>query len=328
MADERDGRGGHSEHGGHSEVANGHASLADWLQALPPVLDRLGWFVPAGFRPDFSADSLDVVEAVLAEQVTLAPTGEWPADTGLVESASAYLGEALLRVAGGRWDWDADPSSPTHDLPLVRFDDTLGLPAAAPLRLLIDARRAGTGVELRAAHERLQRAVAEYQSSHPGWKPAQQPEPAPPPRDPWLTDWLDRRANAFPAWSEATGEAGAWDFARGSIDRLVNLALRRLTTVEEFTAEQNAEFVEGAAWYLGETVRRSATGTSWQYQPVPDGYKDARDYYAQTGDAWAGSPYLLRQPEGSMADPRSLLKVAVIRKEPDSVGKALAPFFL
>src|SRR2546423_3747607 len=132
MADEREGRGGHSEHGGHSEVANGHASLADWLQALPPVLDRLGWFVPAGFRPDFSADSLDVVEAVLAEQVTLAPTGEWPADTGLVESASAYLGEALLRVAGGRGGRGAGPAGPAPHLPPGRVDATLGGSAAGP----------------------------------------------------------------------------------------------------------------------------------------------------------------------------------------------------
>src|ERR1041384_1600903 len=101
------------------------APLEEWLEVLPPVLDRLGWFVPADFRADYSADSLDVIEALLAQQVTPTATGDRPADTGLVESASAYLGEALLRVAGGQWDWDTDASSATHDLPLVRFDDAL-----------------------------------------------------------------------------------------------------------------------------------------------------------------------------------------------------------
>src|SRR5258708_3593341 len=138
--------------------------LADWLQALPPILDRLAWFVPADFRADYSTDSLDVLEATLAAQVVPTPTGDLPPDTGLIESACAYLGEALLRVAGGRWDWDDVPSSPTHDLPILRFDEALGLPAVAPLRALIDARQAGTSSELRQLHQRLQKPVAEHHS--------------------------------------------------------------------------------------------------------------------------------------------------------------------
>jgi len=288
-----------------------HGSLEEWLVSLPPVLDRLAWFVPADFHPDFSTDSLDVVEAALTEQVTTE-------DTGLVDSAMAYVGEALLRVAGGRWEWDD-----AAGLPTLRFDEALGLPELLPLQVLIDARKTANGVELRKAHESLQRAVAEYQASHPGWVPAKPGEAAQLPREQWLTDWLERRERAFATWADAIGGVAAWDFTADSIDRLAELTLRRFAIVDEFGAPEQAEFVDGARWYLGEVARRGASGVSWQYQPVPEGYADARDYYAQTGDAWVGSPYLLGS-DSSMADPRSLLKVAVIRREPGSVRAGLA----
>lgn len=288
-----------------------HDSLEEWLESLPPVLDRLAWFVPADFHPDFSTDSLDVVEAALAEQVT-------SEDTGLVDSALAYVGEALLRVAGGRWEWDA-----ATRLPVLRFDEALGLADLEPLQLLIDARKTASGVELRKTHESLQKKVAEYQASHPTWVPTKPSEPAELPREQWLTDWLERRESAFPGWAEANGGATAWDFTAESIDRLADHTLRRFASVEDFEAAEQAEYVDGARWYLGEVARRGSSGISWQYQPVPEGYADARDYYAQTGDAWVGSPYLLG-PDSSMADPRSLLKVAVIRREPAGVRAGLA----
>jgi len=120
--------------------------------------------------------------------------------------------------------------------------------------------------------------------------------------------------------------AAARDFSAESIARLTKLTLHRIADVEVFNAPANAAFVAGATWYLGETLRRTATGVSWQYQPVPDGYADARDYYAQTGDAWVGAPYLLQHPDGAMADPRSLLKIAVIRREGAVVSDGLAEF--
>ena len=304
--------------------------LTDWLQALPPILDRLAWFVPADFHADYSTDSLDVLEATLAAQVVPTATGDLPPDTGLIESACAYLGQALLRVAGGGWDWDAAPTSPTRGLPILRFDAALGLPAVAPLRLLIEARKAGTGTELRKVHERLQQSVAEYQSSHPGWTPAQSGEeaidPATRPPAPELTEWLAEREKAFAPWAEAAGD-GPWDYRAESVARLTHLTLSRFPDVEAFNAPANAEFVAGATWYLGETVRRTAPGVYWQYQPVPDGYADAHDYYAQTGDAWVGAPYLLQYPNDAMTDPRSLLKIAVIRREPDVVREGLADFY-
>ena len=309
--------------------------LTEWLEALPPVVDRLAWFVPADFHADHSADSLDVLEAALAAQVVPTPDGDLPPDTGLIESACAYLGETLLHVGGGEWDWDDTASSPTHGLPIVRFDEALALPAVAPLRLLIDARKAGTGVELRKVHESLRKSVEQYQSSHPGWTPtlsaAEAIDPATHQPASELTEWLAEREKAFAAWAESeagagTGDTGPWDFSAESIARLTKLTLHRIADVEVFNAPANAAFVAGATWYLGETLRRTATGVSWQYQPVPDGYADARDYYAQTGDAWVGAPYLLQHPDGAMADPRSLLKIAVIRREGAVVSDGLAEF--
>jgi hypothetical protein len=147
--------------------------LATWLEALGLVLDRLAWFVPQDFSHDFSPASLDSLEWVLATQVPDSGAATGPGagggpgidsgpgidgepagpglihdglvNTGLVDSAMAYLGEALMRVGGGRWAWDDDPASPTADLPIVLFDDALGLPPMSPLQLMVQARAAGTG---------------------------------------------------------------------------------------------------------------------------------------------------------------------------------------
>jgi hypothetical protein len=256
--------------------------LTTWQDEIDIVLDRLRDFeVPAGFRFDFSADSLDALEAELLSRD--------PADGSFLEATTAYVGQALLRAGGGRWDWDE-----TDDMPIVR---PVGEgPAIAPLRLLASAVRDGSGHVLREALEKWAAA---------GQEPVAEP---PAPVDPWLTAWLADRAAAFPAWVTDTGKpATTWDFSPSS-----------LTDLEEVMAAR-PEFVsplaEGAVWYFGEVTRR-AWGTQWAYVPGSPG----------PGDPWSGRPYV-KVPGGNATVPIAMLKHSVKRGEPGYLERELATYW-
>lgn len=303
--------------------------LATWLEALGPVLDRLAWFVPQDFSHDFSPMSLDALEWVLATQLPdFDPSDRSAFDSGLADSAVAYLGEALMRVGGGRWAPDGDPAGPTGRRPVVRFDNALGLPPVSPLRLMVRAADAGTGTEFRDALVEVQEAVAEYQAAHPGWMPTKDHGPGVdafavdelPPSDPWLGGWLASRAADFPHWADQTGDPREWQFAPETletIDGLERLFLDRFGTVEKFSAPGSADFVATASWVLGETLRRAAPDrVVWRYYRVPPGYVDAEDYFKQVGNPFVGSPVLERFPDGELLDPRVLLRIVVEGRRP------------
>ncbi|WP_433292972.1 hypothetical protein ACQP2F_29440 [Actinoplanes sp. CA-030573] len=214
--------------------------LTAWQDEIDIVLDRLRDFeLPADFRFDFSADSLDALEAELLARGN--PGGDF------LESATAYVGEAFRRAGGGEWDWDS-----RDDMPVLA---PVGAgPAIAPLRLLSAAVREKSAHVLREALERWAAA---------GEAPAAEPAPA---VDPWLADWLAARSAAFPSWAAETGrDAATWDFSPGS-----------LTALEEVMAERpdfTSSFADGAVWYLGEVTRR-AWGTRWNYIPGTPGPGD------------------------------------------------------
>ncbi|MEY9859875.1 hypothetical protein ABH935_005509 [Catenulispora sp. GAS73] len=303
--------------------------LADWLEMLSPVLDRLAFFVPQDFARDFSVSSLDALEAVLT-----APN-QAAGDTGLVESAMAYLGEALMRVGGGRWTWDDDPENPPFKGPVILLDDALGLPPLSPLQVMVDARLTGTRTEFRKVHDRLRTAVAEYQDSHPGWTPTKEHSSGVdpvglaelPPPDPWLTGWLAGREADFPRWAAECGGTGEWQFTLATIDGLERLFLDRFATVEQSAAPENEVFVATASWVLGETVRRADPGgVVWRYYPVPPEYADFDDYFAKVGNPYVGSPVLYRFPDVEFADPRVLLQIVVEDREPGWLARRLADY--
>ncbi|MBS2547102.1 hypothetical protein KGQ19_09485 [Catenulispora sp. NL8] len=298
--------------------------LATWLEALSPVLDRLAWFVPQDFSHDFSVESLDSLEWVLATQLPDFGAPE-AVDTGLADSAAAYLGEALMRVGGGRWVWDEDPAGPAGSRPVVRFDDALGLPPMSPLQLMARARDAGTGTVFRAALADLQETVGGYQASHPGWTPttvhSSSVDPVAfdelPPPDPWLSRWLASRAADFPRWADETGDPREWQFTLETIDGLERLFLDRFGTVEKFSAPASQGFVATASWLLGEILRRAAPDSVfWRYYPVPPGYADAADYFKQVGYPCVGSPVIGRFPDLELLDPRVLLQIVVEERRP------------
>jgi hypothetical protein len=143
--------------------------LETWCAELDPVLARLRAFeLPADFPFDYSAASLARLEEIALDRF---PRGAAPATPAgsFLESATAYIGETLLRAGGGGWDWDNET-----DLPVVRLDDALELPPISPLRLLTGAVGRQSGTKLTEAYAQVAAAI----DRHPGWTPPKELEPA------------------------------------------------------------------------------------------------------------------------------------------------------
>jgi hypothetical protein len=69
----------------------------------------------------------------------------------------------------------------------------------------------------------------------------------------------------FPAWVRDYGGNSVWDFSPESLDALEDLIIGRGSTPEQLLEDQqNAPFVDGALWYLGEVLRRERP-LPWAY---------------------------------------------------------------
>src|SRR6266542_3512631 len=87
---------------------------------MQPRLARLEAFEVPGFPLDYSRESLDLLEAEVLDRY---PFDDRPGSrAGFTEAAMGYLGEALLNVAGGHWEWDEG-----NDMPVAHFDPELHL---------------------------------------------------------------------------------------------------------------------------------------------------------------------------------------------------------
>ncbi|MFI5936816.1 hypothetical protein [Actinoplanes sp. NPDC051494] len=272
--------------------------LDEWREGIQPVLARLEAFeVPQGFPLDFSETSLTRLERLLLDR---------PPTPSLVESATAYVGETLLRAGGGHWAW-------ADDQPTIHPDEALGLPPITPRDLVV--RAAG----LAATWATLTTAVAEHRSAHPGWSPAKEPTPGmgDGPRAatlPWLTDWLAEREKSFPDWAAATGVDG-WDFTAGTVDTLEVVLRERLATEEAFTDPRHHDFLQGAVWYYGEVACRTRPDARWQYNRSEPGSPDRR--LNAEHNPWAGRPFIDQDhPGGNATVPIFDLESAVLDGTP------------
>jgi hypothetical protein len=280
----------------------------DWINVL------IGTMWNANLRGvmelDYSQESLEALESFVRDRYRdRYPLGDDPFNAGVV----AYLGETLMRVAGGAWKWtteefpDAGPSDPElrrslakHQwhvsgedepdavgLPIVGPDPATGLPALSPMHLLLDAVESANGGVWVATYQRWQEAVDAHIDANPGWTPTKQHTLADgvldsPPASAVLDDWLARQREDFPRWAARYG--GDWDYSPESIDRLTALVTRLTPTVQAFNDPANAEFVEGATYYLGETLRRGIP-CRWAYRKFPfdrnDGAPVTADFTVQ-----------------------------------------------
>ncbi|WP_280311175.1 hypothetical protein [Nocardia abscessus] len=247
--------------------------MADWVDDVHIRIDVLADILDEEAHLTFSAESLAEVEAAAMARFT----GELPQP--FLDNAAAYVGEMLLQAAGGSWSEDEPP--------VVRADEALSLGEVSPWELLYSAAQHRTG-EVTSTYRMWKAAADQYAHDHPGWEPAKTPTPGlditwPEPTE-FLKCWLAERTRAFPDWVARFGADGTWDFSPASIGTLTDAVLRNTPTVDSFHAPDNAEFVDGAAWYWGEVLRRATHGT-WGHEPG-----ERNDRSPTTGYCWVRKP--------------------------------------
>lgn len=258
--------------------------LASWRDGLYFLLLGLSDVDLKGsdVRLDYSRESLGPLERVVLDR--FASPGELmrPARRETVEGLVAYIGETLMRTAGGRWSWgrvgsgvsggaasgvSGDSAISRHeDGPVATADPVLGLEPVSPLSLLADVVDTRTGDRLARVFDRWADAVARHRSTHPGWQPDKQRTMADPPPslDEELRSWLDAQREQFPAWvsdyAPGTDPETDWSFAPETLAALEAVALRTVRSAPGLGEPQFLGFRDGAAWYLGETFRRNLGG--------------------------------------------------------------------
>lgn len=241
--------------------------LTDWHNRLFLLLAFLNdrELAGAGVTLDYSRSSLVALERVVLDQFAHPAQVAWATRRTFVEGLTAYLGETLMRRAGGAWAWREEPAAggPRGGVPQVSADPALRLDLVSPLDLLREAVSVRDGERFTLTYDRWAHAVDDRMRVVPGWRPLKQPTAADPPGDPEsapLTAWLTRRAAAHLDWAAAYAPERSWAFTPDSLSALEALVRRITPTAEELNDPANREFREGAAWYLGETARRAFAG--------------------------------------------------------------------
>ncbi|MEC3919288.1 hypothetical protein [Nocardia sp. CDC160] len=272
----------------------------------PRLAGLQDFLLPEDFRFDFSASSLTELEAVLLDGFDT-----WTAvandiddnPQGFIVRAAGYLGETLMRAGGGAWIWDKLSAQP-----LASFDPALRLSPIAPLVVLAQAADRGTGRVLTDSLETVRAAVTQYQHQHPDWSPVKQatpaldPDPDFPPDLGTLTAWCHQRESRFQTWAtEYTGGSAKYDFSVDSLDLLERLVKSRLSGFSDFERPENQEFIDGAIWYLGETIVRQGKA-QWRY------IEGERNEDSE----WVGRPFLKQTepPNNSVVPELTLMNCA------------------
>ncbi|MEE2853093.1 MAG: hypothetical protein VX424_10635 [Actinomycetota bacterium] len=295
---------------------------ADWESGIAPAVAGLQDNASErGLQLDYSIGSLRAVESVIRtlfdEPEHVLHAGERP----LVQALMGYIGLTLIHLTGGRWDWDDEPGfaqrahPPLTDAPLAEAvatqnwtwpdaeDAAPGIPVAVP--------GDGLGLEPVSPLHLLLATVADRPEDDSGplartYSAWQAKVTTPPKRgvigidiydspaaSTELDAWLAARRRDFPAWG--TRYPGTWDNSPESIDALTELTHSVTPTVDSLYDPANADFVDGATWYLGEMLCR-ADPARWVDRPqmVRDGEPALVGYHIQTNDeAATTNPFLL-----------------------------------
>jgi hypothetical protein len=290
----------------------------DWINVLIGLTDDA--YLRGAVPLDYSPASLQALEGVVRARYgnPLQTSGDDPFVSGVV----AYLGETLMRMAGGAWGWTTDaPSDAGLDdpdlrramarhrwfisgadepdvvgLPMVNADPALQLPALSPMYLLLQAIGSGEPDVWASAYRRWRQAVDDYAASHPGWAPAKEHTlvdgASTPPPSAVLDEWLARQRARFPDW--VARHSGDWDFSVESLDRLAALVIELTPTVEAFDGPTNTNFVDGAVYYFGEMLRHRRPA-EWVYREFRDeGDPETANFQIQRNDdTFFTSPYFV-----------------------------------
>jgi hypothetical protein len=221
---------------------------------------------------DYSDSSLISVERLVSERFGVPEDVSYGEERAFLDGLVAYLGETLMRLAGGAWDWTPgdDPEGFPHGMPLVRADPALDLTPLSPVHLVQDAVRQNTGTVFAETYETWRRAVEQNKIDHPSWAPRKQPtgldSPEPPDQ---LAGWIDAREATQVGWFAEYAQSGALDFSPASLPALEDLLGEVTPSTAELYSPAHRRFADGAVWYLGEVLRRGLGGR-WNYQSRGD----------------------------------------------------------
>jgi len=271
---------------------------------------------------NFTRTSLDRLEALLRKNFPTVEDYQAASDEPFWVMAAWYVGKCIVEGKGAQWQYRAiNPDAPPgtwhaedcYWAGAVFVNQRLRYDGHAEL-LPVMLRDVVAGESLRDVVDRFPDRAPEgdYVWGAPTWptvlwqlaRPEHLETPSLPPltaaerneleetddlRGPdWednhrLHTWLAERRENFPAWADqAGGGTAAWDFSPQSLDRLEALVRSSFRTYEEISAEQDAPFLVGAAWYFGEVqVRRC--GAVWRWYPQPPAEPRAGDFPTVSG---------------------------------------------
>lgn len=240
--------------------------LAEWHKSIFFVLLGLSDIdlKDSGVRLDYSRESLVALERVVLDRFAVTEAGQRFILRESLHGFEAYVGETLMRVAGGQWAWRDRGSPPQHagDGPVACADPVLGLAPVAPLDLLLAALATRSGDRLVGVYDRWAGAVEEFRARDSSWRPVKQRTMADPPERETaaLREWLAEQEAGFPRWVAEYGAGEVWDFEPASLPAVEEALRRSVASSEELNAPEHRRLRDGAAWYVGETFRRGLGG--------------------------------------------------------------------
>ncbi|MFI0352907.1 hypothetical protein [Actinomadura sp. 9N407] len=249
----------------------------EWLAAMSPRLAGLEDFsLPADFPFDYSRESLVYLERILLSEYPDKEAVYAAESKDFLDRCVRYIGESLIRNFGGEWRYSTDSDSAISGYPYVVNDDGTDV-GVVPLHLITSLLTRRTGGELAHVFDGTKEYYDAYQAKA-GTDPVQGPAKESTAEAPDLSDaaraFLERWQRQMPEQLEQwragfVPEDIVLDFSKDSLAALEQVVLDRFRDEDEVTHESNADFVEGAVRYLGETLVRAGFA-HWHYQDWGD----------------------------------------------------------
>lgn len=290
-----------------------------WLEDMQPRLYRFVDFRrPDSVPGDFSRKSLEALEAYLLERYPEQELYLNDPDVDFVDGAVRYVGETYLRAFGGGWRHSDDPQVAVRYTPYLILD-TPGAVAIAPYYLMSALLHRRTGQVLVKVYNAQQRRIAEHQAADPSFAPKRESVPgvflseadeeqlqdrARPSLDAWLPE-MDARIDQWRA-GLPPGTAARLDGTLDSLPALEEVLLDRLAAPDEAEADTHAEFVDGAARYIGSVFLREGGG-DWCYVP------------GDPSSVFMGRPFLERRDKAGdlqYVSPHRVIRSTVKKRTP------------
>lgn len=168
---------GRTETGGQSPAPEQDKLLIEWLEIMQPRLARFEDFLtPREVVTDFTRDSLVSLEQLILDRWPDRHVFAQEQDTDFTDGATRYIGETYLRIGGGGWFVNHDPSFLYSGRLCILLDVEMPVPIS-PLNLITTMLSRRTGNVLTRIWDGQTMKIAELRAANPGWEPKREPFP-------------------------------------------------------------------------------------------------------------------------------------------------------